>query len=265
MSELVELPSLPLTELLSPAALTGGGSGGMAGEVYRLLRRLIIEVKLLPGRALSEKEVAAALSVSKTPAREAIIRLAEEGLLTVVPKGGTYVAPIDIQRYMEAVFVRVRLEESAAMEAARRHSFEDLGRLDMCVAMQVEAARSEDFAAFFQLDEDFHRDIFVAARLPGVWTIVNQAKGEVDRMRHLKRVFAVRRTEDVIKEHKAIVDAIRSGDPARAREALVAHLGSLESKLGELSGNPKLWSYIEKINTRSGRKRAPRHAASSTA
>ncbi len=68
------------------------------------------DVRLLPGRALPEKEVAAILNVSKTPVREAIIRLWEEGLIKVVPQGGTFVATIEVQRYIEACFIRFRLE-----------------------------------------------------------------------------------------------------------------------------------------------------------
>jgi GntR family transcriptional regulator, rspAB operon transcriptional repressor len=141
--------------------------------------------------------------------REAIIRLAEEGLLTVVPKGGTYVSPIEIQRYVEACFVRAHLEESAAVEAAKHRSFEDIVRIEACIARQIEAAEKEEFKNFFLLDEEFHRAIFIAARIPCVWSFVNQAKGEVDRMRHLKRLFGVRRLSNVIEEHQSPAQAAR--------------------------------------------------------
>lgn len=256
MSNLLDFPSPPLSDLISPQDLPAGGN--MANRIHALLRKLIVEVKLLPGRALSEKEIAALLNVSKTPVREAIIRLAEEGFVTVVPQGGTYIAPIDVQRYMEACFIRFKLEEGAVVEATKRHSLEDIARLKTCLAQQRNAAEDEQFTDFFLLDEEFHRSIFVAARLPGAWSVVNQAKGEMDRMRHLKRVFAVRRTEKVIEEHENIVAAIESGDIEGAREAVQCHLGSLESKIAELSKNPKIWSYIEQVNTRVTKKRVSR-------
>ncbi|WP_172717098.1 GntR family transcriptional regulator [Neorhizobium sp. T6_25] len=256
MSEMTEFPSLPLSDLVSPQDLPVGGN--MTNRIHALLRKLIVEVRLLPGRALSEKEIAALLHVSKTPVREAIIRLAEEGFVTVVPQGGTYIAPIDVQRYMEACFIRFKLEEGAVVEAAKRHSLEDIARLKTSLAQQRAAAEGEQFTDFFLLDEEFHRTIFAAARLPGAWSVVNQAKGEMDRMRHLKRVFAVRRTEKVIEEHENIVAAIESGDVDRAREAVQSHLGSLESKILELSKNPKIWTYIEQINTRVIKKRVSR-------
>lgn len=256
MSEFMEFPSLPLSELVTSRELPADGT--MTNRIHALLRKLIVEVKLLPGRALSEKEIAALLQVSKTPVREAIIRLAEEGFVTVVPQGGTYISPIDVQRYMEACFIRFKLEEGAVIEATKRHSIEDIARLKTCISRQRTAAEDEQFTDFFLLDEEFHRTVFAAARLPGAWSVVNQAKGEMDRMRHLKRVFAVRRTEKVIEEHEAIVGAIESGDVEAAREAVQRHLGSLETKIAELSKNPKIWTFIEQVNTRVTRKRVSR-------
>lgn len=257
------LPSLPLDELIVPSDLDG--EGNMASRIYVLLRKLIVEVRLLPGTTLSEKEIAAILNVSKTPVREAIIRLSEEGFLIVVPQGGTYVAPIDVQRYMEACFTRFKLEDGAVVEAARRHTFEDITLLNVCISKQKEAAANGAYTDFFLLDEEFHRSIFIAAKLAGVWSIVNQAKGEMDRMRHLKRIFAVRRTEQVIEEHEAIVAAIAASDPEAARAAITTHLGSLENKIAELSRDPKLWAYIQQINTRMPKKRSPRKAPTTVA
>ncbi len=256
MSEAYEFPSLALFELVTPDELPEGGN--MTNRIHALLRKLIVEVKLLPGRALSEKEIAALLNVSKTPVREAIIRLSEEGFVTVVPQGGTYISPIDVQRYMEACFIRFKLEEGAVIEATKRYSLEDIARLKACLSNQRIAAKDEEFTNFFLLDEEFHKGIFAAARHPGAWSVVYQAKGEMDRMRHLKRVFAVRRTEKVIEEHEAIVDGIESGDVEAAREAVQRHLGSLETKIAELSRNPKIWTFIEQVNTRVTRKRASR-------
>jgi GntR family transcriptional regulator, rspAB operon transcriptional repressor len=259
MSEIADIPSLPLADLLAQEEVLADGN--MTSRIYTLLRKLIIEVKLIPGRALSEKEIAATLNVSKTPVREAIIRLADEGLLKVVPKGGTYVAPIEMQRYLEACFIRFRLEEGAVGEAALRHTFEDIIQLEACISEQVAAGQAEDFERFFQLDEEFHQLIFSAARLAGAWAVVNQAKGEIDRIRHLKRIVAVRRIDKVVADHRDIVTAIRSADPWAAQDAMRNHIGSLEAKIEELASDPKLLKYIEQMNTRSTRKRAPKRAA----
>ena len=74
------------------------------------LRRLIVDLSLPPESALVEQEVASVLKVSKTPVREAIIRLSREGLVQVVPKSGSYVTAVRLDRYLEACFVRTQLE-----------------------------------------------------------------------------------------------------------------------------------------------------------
>ena len=103
---------------------------------------------------------------------------------------------------MEACFIRFKLEEGAVIEATKRHSLEDIARLKTCLSQQRTAAEDEEFTDFFLLERNSIAPSLLAARLPGAWSVVNQAKGEMDRMRHLKRVFAVRRTEKVIEEHR---------------------------------------------------------------
>jgi DNA-binding GntR family transcriptional regulator len=87
-------------------------------QVHTVLRELILEMVLLPWQTLSEKDVAARLETSKTPVREAIIRLAEEGLVTVVPKSRTYVAPINLDRFSKGASCAFSLK--AARRAGRR-------------------------------------------------------------------------------------------------------------------------------------------------
>src|SRR5918998_1596738 len=106
----------PLTDVLQPSLLAG--SGPLVVQIHKALRNLILEMILPPWQTLSEKDVAACLKVSKTPVREAIIRLSEEGLVAVVPKSRTYVAPINLDRFLEGCFVRLQLESGAARRAA---------------------------------------------------------------------------------------------------------------------------------------------------
>ena len=94
----------PLTELLSADALSGDGS--LVDQVYDLLRKCIIDLSLPPESALVEQEVAGTLNLSKTPVREAIIRLSREGLVRVAPKSGSFVTAINLDRYFEACFMK---------------------------------------------------------------------------------------------------------------------------------------------------------------
>jgi len=245
----------PLADLLHPKLLTG--EGPLVAQVHRALRELILETILLPWQTLSEKDVAACLEVSKTPVREAIIRLAEEGLITVVPKSRTYVAPINLDRFLEGCFVRLQLESGAARRAASERSLEDVCNLKACLARQEEAVAREDYTAFRHLDEEFHALIIEAAKLPGIIQVVETAKVEIDRIRSLKQRLNIRATGQVLSQHQAITAAIADKHPARAEEAMQQHLGSIDKKVWELGENPEFWALFEAIN-----RERPRHRLS---
>lgn len=236
----------PLMDVLQPSLLAGNGP--LVGQVHRALRNLILETVLLPWQTLSEKDVAARLEVSKTPVREAIIRLSEEGLVTVIPKSRTYVAPINLDRFLEGCFVRLQLESGAAKRAATERSLEDVCNLKACLARQEEAIAAEDYTAFRHLDEEFHSLIIEAAKLPGVIPLIETAKVEIDRIRSLKQRLNIRATDRVLAQHRSITSAIADKDPAKAEEAMRNHLGGIETKVWELGENPEFWALFEAIN-----------------
>lgn len=221
----------------------------LADQVYAALRGAIVSLQLKPGQMLSEKETASALGASKTPVREAFIRLAGAGLVEIVPQSGTYVTKISINRFIEARFIRLELESGAARRAAGYHgNFLALVRLEACMRQQAEAVAVEDFAAFFRLDEEFHRLVFDMAGLGGVWRFMLQTQADLDRIRHLKRRYGIRQTDRVLREHAAIVAALKSGSAEKAEAAMVAHLGSLERDIEDLATNPDLLGFIEQLN-----------------
>lgn len=237
----------PLTEVLDAGDLSGQGS--LVEQVYGLLRGSIINLSLPPDSALVEQEVAGVLKVSKTPIREAIIRLAREGLVHVAPKSGSFVTSISLDRYFEACFVRTQLEVGCVRRLAGQGvSMADQVRLRALITEQKEARRINDDAGFFQLDESLHRCLFDVAGLPGVWQVMNVAKAEMDRVRHLKRAFGIRQRKLVIEEHTAIIDAIVDRDPARAEQALLNNIGAVDDEVTSMSENPLLLRTIEDLN-----------------
>lgn len=250
----------PISELLSETKLDPDRA--MVGQIYALLWELISTIRIKPGQLLSEKEVAEALQASKTPVREAMIRLEEAGLVEIVPKSGTYVTPIRIDRYIEACFTRLQLEIGAVRQAAsRNHDFQQLIQLKTILQKQEDALAAKSYEAFFQLDEALHRAFFEMAGVPGVWNVLRKSQSDVYRIRHLKRVHNIRRGSEVIKQHKAIVKAIREGDQDEAEAALVRHIGSLTTEIDELSSYPELLDYIEKLNANEKQTRTQRRAA----
>ncbi|OED43806.1 hypothetical protein AB833_03070 [Chromatiales bacterium (ex Bugula neritina AB1)] len=237
----------------------------MVSQIYRILWDSIVTLKILPGQLVSEKEIATALSASKTPVREALIRLEDSGLVTVIPKSGTYVTSIRIDAYIEGCFIRLQLETGAVRRAAERNGVEQyMTQLDTLLQKQSSALKTKDYVLYASLDEALHETFFVVAGLHGVWHFLKKTQADVNRIRHLKRISGIRRGKQVIQQHSAIVDAIKAGDPQAAGDALVAHIGSLESEIEQLTDYPELLAFIENQNTTLIRKLPGRRNARST-
>lgn len=192
----------------------------VSDRVYDELVAAIRDLRLPPGTSLSETELAAQLHVSRTPLREAIARLADNRLVTVIPQVGTRVALIDLNAVRDARFVREALEV-AAFEAACGIPERDLEPLRALLAEQARCERRDDFAAFFEADEALHAQIFAIGGYPGVWQTLHRMKIQLDRLRRLSsEVHMVLRT--LLDEHQAIVDALEAGD-VRTGTAHIRH------------------------------------------
>jgi len=245
--EILKFEVRPLNESLRKEDLCG--FGGLVEQIYKLLRRRIIDLTLPPEMPLVEKDVANILDASKTPVREAIIRLSREGLVDVIPKSGSYVTPINIDRYLQACFVRGQLEVGCVRRLATMNiSLEGITRLQGILTEQKEAMNEEKYSNFFALDEKFHRALFDLAGLSGVWQTLNSAKAEFDRVRHLKRMFGVRRSESVVLEHTQIVNAVTKNAPDLAEKTILAHIGGIDDEIANISEQPDLIKTIDDLN-----------------
>src|SRR5215218_5031680 len=168
-----------------PIALSDRRSGSTARvRVYANLRDAIVRADLAPGRQLSENELAASLGVSRTPVREALVRLRDDRLVEIVPQLGTFVTPISTRAVADAQFIREALECAAIRAAAPRVTHVDIAALERTLAAQERARDVEDFDAFYVLDDEFHQAI---CDLSGrsVWLITQRAKGHLNRIRRL--------------------------------------------------------------------------------
>ncbi|HXP95154.1 MAG TPA: GntR family transcriptional regulator [Telmatospirillum sp.] len=219
---------------------TGPGANGNSTSalIYQTLRRDIISLHRKPGDPIAEKELAATFGVSRTPIREALLRLAAEHLVEIAPQSGTFVARIPLAALPEAIVIRRALEELAVKSAAGNASRSQIAMLEANLERQREAVASDDRDAFHDADEDFHATIAVAAGYPGIWAIVQQVKLQVDRYRHLTLPQPGRMAR-LVDEHAAIIQAIRDRDAVRAVASLDVHLDGLVDGLDEFpSQNP---------------------------
>lgn len=203
--------------------------GGLtiADTIHRDLRRQIVAMTLKPGTPISEKDVAARENVSRTPVREALLRLAEERLVEVVPKSGTFVARIPLSALPEALAARRALEGVTVRAAAEHATASQITGLRALVQRQQEEAEAGDQVAFHKADEDFHAAIARVGGYPGIWDLIQHAKVQLDRYRRLT-LPQEGRMDIVVGEHGAVVEAIAARDADLAVARMEEHLGKLQ-------------------------------------
>jgi GntR family transcriptional regulator, rspAB operon transcriptional repressor len=195
-------------------------------SLYRDLRERIVATSLHPGEALSETRLGEAYGVSRTPVREAFKRLAEEGLLEVVPQVGTFVARIDLRLVRDNHFVRESLECRIVELAAARIDAAGRARIRDNLAQQRRAIAAHDAAAFFRVDEALHELLAEVAGHATAWQVIHSAKAQLDRVRRLSLASAAR-SRLRMAEHRAIADRVLAGDGRGAAEAMRAHLATI--------------------------------------
>ena len=195
--------------------------------VYRELRDAITTMKLPPGTPINEKELTQRYGISRTPVREAVLRLAEDRLIDVVPKSGTFVARIPVATLREALVARRALEAVIVREATERASESQILGLRAILQRQRETAEAGEEAAFHKADNDFHAAIAAAGRLAGIWDMIQQIRIQIERYRRLTLPQPGRMLK-VVGEHEAVVDAMARRDADAAVEHMMFHLNKLQ-------------------------------------
>jgi GntR family transcriptional regulator, rspAB operon transcriptional repressor len=210
-----------------------------SSKIYADLRSELVSLARRPGEAISEAEIALSYGISRTPVREAILKLSDEGLLEIFPQSGIIVSRIPLAELPEAIIIRKALEETTARLAAERATASQILALHAILERQREADAARDGDAFHAADEAFHLTIAEIARHPGIWKLIQQVKVHVDRYR-LLTLPQTGRIAEVITQHEKIVAAIAAHDPTAARLAMDRHLENLLDNIDTtLSINPE--------------------------
>ena len=189
--------------------------------VYETLRRKVLTLELPPGAALSENELAAALGVSRTPVRESLIVLAEEGLVQVFPQVGSFVSRVDPDRVADAQFLREAVELAALDDLPAELDPEVVAELRGNLERQQ--APDIDLEEFFGLDEAFHHGLLRLSGHARAWSTVVAAKGHLDRARRLG-LQEYNSTAPFADQHVEIFQAVLDRDLERARTTMRTHL-----------------------------------------
>jgi DNA-binding GntR family transcriptional regulator len=189
--------------------------------VFAWLKKHVISLPRTDGAFLTEAEVCRATGMSRTPVREALLRLEADGFLRILPKKGAFVPPItelEVESIMQA---RVLVEDFCVRRAV--HFGEFLApELDRLLAKQEKQQKSP--LEFIEADREFHRAIVNAANNPVLADFYESLRDRQMRMGVRAVATSAQRMGGVLAEHRAIADGVRSGDAERAAAATAQHL-----------------------------------------
>ena len=194
--------------------------------VYRTLRDKIVSMELKPGTTISTQEIADSMSVSRTPVREAFIRLQREDLLDVTPQRSTVVSKINMDRVYQERFIREALEIEVAQKFIEVATPEVLARMRRNIEKQYAAIEEQRYVDYLELDNALHQTAFTETHEDLGRSIVQQMNGHYDRIR-LISAWEGQIVYTAMQEHDKYVDYIERKDALHARKLLRSHLQAL--------------------------------------
>jgi DNA-binding GntR family transcriptional regulator len=204
-------------------------------QIRSALREEIVSLRLLPGQRLNVIALAEEFGVSRTPIRDALQLLAEEGLVVVVPRVGWYVFKLSDEDIREFSGIRRMIELYAFGQAMERLSPAAIDEMYRATLAVKELPASERRRVFERLDRKFHLDLIRSAGNNRLVELSARIHSFVDVMRNLNV-----RVDGAVDEHLAILEAMRRGDREGARRALEAHLDMVtEAVLASREAQPQ--------------------------
>lgn len=200
----------------------------LADQVFDRVVDAIVVGDIKAGSPISENEIALRFNVSRGPAREAIFRLEAKGLVTRVAHFGARVVDLSLDDLRGLFELRESLEGMACRLAAERISDAELAVLDDCLrghSLQPEVAAGH---SYYQPggDQDFHFGIARASHNPRLFRMLSDNVYDVMRPYRFRSSQTPGRTIEALKEHRAVVEALRSRDADRAEAAMRSHIRS---------------------------------------
>jgi DNA-binding GntR family transcriptional regulator len=204
---------------------TGTTRQPAAERVYEHVKQAVLERRYEGGMLLTEGELAEAVGVSRTPVREALLRLEAEGLLKLYPKKGALVLPVSAQEITDVVETRLLVEEHAVRKAAAATPAGLIDRLTELLAHQHEHADAGQLADVAVSDRCFHAEIVRATGNTILVRLYDQLRDRQLRMGVAVMHAHPDRIAKNIAEHTEILEALRAGDAEAAAEAVHRHVG----------------------------------------
>lgn len=190
--------------------------GSLADEAYAVLKQWIIRCELEPGRRITEAQLVQAIGIGKTPVREALARLVQEGLVRNIPRHGYEVSPITLRDVQDHFGLRLIVEPAVVQMAVGRVEAAHLVRLGELCRVGYTVGDHESVDAFLRANREFHTIIARASGNRRLTELIGTLLDESERMQHLGMMFWDRSARSA-QEHRAIVDALAAGEAETAR------------------------------------------------
>ncbi|MCX5970615.1 MAG: GntR family transcriptional regulator, partial [Coprothermobacterota bacterium] len=210
----------------------------MRTRLAEVIREAILSREFTPGEKLAEGELCAKYQVSRTPLREALVVLEQEGLVEIRSHLGVYVTSLSNEEIVDLLRVEIALEGLAVSQAAGRITDQELAKLEELHEKIHQLAGLPDLATFYQYDRQFHALLVTFSSSPMLSKILEKQLSKI----YLSRFYttlAPNRLQHSVDEHKEIIQALRSHDPQGTRKALVRHLESVIEDFAVMSQRKK--------------------------
>lgn len=198
---------------------------------YRILKENIIELVFKPGDKISEPSIATSLNLSRTPIREALILLENEGLVEVRPQKGTFVSKINVSKIENMIFIRKSVEKEVirlACESINQLKLEEIE--EQITAHKTILKMDIKLDSIYQLDNAFHKLIYKAVGAEKTWNTIESISSSFNRLRKLDVVDHTT-TNRRIDEHFELLRIIKEQDVDKINFFVETHLDALENTL----------------------------------
>lgn len=202
-----------------------------AEDMYQILRGEILSLVLVPGSLISENLISERFHTSRTPVRGVFAHLGRDNLLSVIPKSGTYVSLIDLERAFQSLYIRIQVETAVMEELARHGNSIFFSQLENNLDQQKEAIDKGIYPeSWYRIDSQFHAICMASVGREQVWEILQNLSTDYTRYRNLDYLAANKADrkafESLYEEHLTLFKLMKEHDADSIRYAVTNHLYS---------------------------------------
>ncbi len=199
----------------------------VGSKIFTKIYSSIMDLSLLPGTKISEQILAEQLEVSRTPVREALVRLFYMGLVDIQPQRGTFISLLDMENINNGLFLRRNIEEGIIKEIVHVFPNSSIDKSYQCIEKQKNSLDEKNMTKNYKLDQQFHKEFFRVAKRLNLWDVITVTNHDYNRARLLSLELD-NKMEIICSEHEKLLEAIIKKDIESAIAVLQNHVSQLE-------------------------------------